>query len=87
MAASRNCASRRTSSSERAERCWRRLPGGRAAATRHRSLASKGCRTARIANDLCVLASGDPNRIARRMRNRVVERALGSAGMVRMLCG
>lgn len=55
--------------------------------TRHRSLVSQLYRAARIANDVSVLASGDPNRIARRVRNKVVGRAMGRAGIWRMLWG
>jgi hypothetical protein len=40
---------------------------------------------ARLANDVSVLASGDPKRIARRAKNRIIGRALGRAGLWRML--
>jgi hypothetical protein len=40
---------------------------------------------ARLANDVSTLASGDPRRIARRARNKIVGRALGRAGLWRML--
>ena len=40
---------------------------------------------ARLANDLSTLASGNPNRIARRAKNKIVGRALGRAGLWRFL--
>jgi len=40
---------------------------------------------ARLANDLSTLASGNPRRIARRARNKIVGRALGRAGLWRLL--
>jgi hypothetical protein len=40
---------------------------------------------ARVANDISTLASGDPRRIARRAKNQIVGRALGRAGLWRML--
>jgi hypothetical protein len=40
---------------------------------------------ARLANDVSTLASGDPRRIARRARNKIVGRALGRAGLWRLL--
>ncbi|HVC39205.1 MAG TPA: hypothetical protein VNH20_04415 [Candidatus Dormibacteraeota bacterium] len=52
---------------------------------RRRSLVSQLYRTARIANDLSTVASGNPHRIARRARNRIVGRALGRAGVWRAL--
>jgi hypothetical protein len=36
---------------------------------------------ARLANDVSTLASGNPNRIARRARNKIVGRALALAGI------
>jgi hypothetical protein len=44
-------------------------------------------RAARLQRDLEVLASGDPNRIARRIRNRMISRILGRAGVWRFLYG
>jgi hypothetical protein len=44
-------------------------------------------RAARIANDVSAIASGNPHRIARRARNRIVGRALARAGVWRMLWG
>jgi len=40
---------------------------------------------ARLANDLSTLASGDPRRIARRAKNKIIGRALGRAGLWRLL--
>jgi hypothetical protein len=40
---------------------------------------------ARMANDISTLASGDPRRIARRAKNKIVGRALGRAGLWRQL--
>ena len=53
--------------------------------TRRRGLVSQLYRTARLANDLSAIASGNPSRIARRARNRIVGRALGRAGLWRLL--
>jgi len=52
---------------------------------RRRSFVSDMYRAARIANDVSTLASGNPHRIARRARNRIVGRALGRAGLWRLL--
>jgi hypothetical protein len=40
---------------------------------------------ARLANDVSTLASGDPRRISRRAKNKIVGRALGRAGLWRLL--
>jgi hypothetical protein len=40
---------------------------------------------ARLANDVSTLASGDPHRIARRAKNKIIGRALGRAGVWRWL--
>jgi hypothetical protein len=40
---------------------------------------------ARLANDVSTLASGDPRRIARRAKNKIVGRAVGRAGLWRLL--
>ena len=40
---------------------------------------------ARLANDVSTLASGNPQRIARRARNKIIGRALGRAGLWRLL--
>jgi hypothetical protein len=40
---------------------------------------------ARLANDISTLASGDPRRIARRAKNKIIGRALGRAGLWRLL--
>jgi muconolactone delta-isomerase len=42
-------------------------------------------RTARMANDVSTLASGNPHRIARRAKNKIVGRALARAGIWRAL--
>jgi hypothetical protein len=54
---------------------------------RSRGLVSKMYRAARVANDVSVLASGNPNRITRRARNRIVGRALARGGFWRLLWG
>ncbi len=54
---------------------------------RRRGLVSSLYRTARLTNDISTLASGNPHRMARRARNRIVGRALGRAGLWRMLWG
>jgi hypothetical protein len=40
---------------------------------------------ARLTNDISTLASGDPRRIARRAKNKIIGRALGRAGLWRLL--
>ena len=52
---------------------------------RRRCLVSQMYAAARLANDVSTLASGDPRRIARRARNKIVGRALGRAGLWRLL--
>jgi hypothetical protein len=52
---------------------------------RRRSLVSSLYRAARLANDVSVLASGNPKRITRRAKNKILGRALGRAGVWRML--
>ncbi|MGH7687187.1 MAG: hypothetical protein ACREN2_10280 [Candidatus Dormibacteria bacterium] len=54
---------------------------------RRRSFVSDMYRAARLANDVSTVASGNPHRIARRARNRIVGRALGRAGLWRLLWG
>ncbi len=54
---------------------------------RRRGLVSELYRTARLANDVSTLASGNPHRIARRARNRIVGRALARGGFWRLLWG
>lgn len=44
---------------------------------RRRRLSSRLYESARIANDLETLASGNPKRIARRVKNKLVGRILG----------
>lgn len=52
---------------------------------RRRSLVSDLYRVARMANTLDALASGKPDRIARRAKNIILGRALGRAGAWRAL--
>jgi hypothetical protein len=54
---------------------------------RSRSLVSQMYLAARLANDVSTLASGNPNRIARRARNKIVGRALARAGIWHALWG
>jgi len=54
---------------------------------RSRGLVSNMYRAARMANDLSVLASGNPHRIARRARNKIVGRAMARSGLWRLLWG
>jgi hypothetical protein len=54
---------------------------------RRRSLVSRLYRTARLANDVSVLASGNPHRIARRAKNTVLGRTLARGGSWRPLWG
>ena len=54
---------------------------------RRRGLVSNLYRTARLANDVSVIASGNPHRIARRAKNKIVGRALARGGFWRMLWG
>jgi hypothetical protein len=42
-------------------------------------------RAARISNNISVLASGNPHRMARRAKNVIMGRALGRAGLWRAL--
>ncbi len=52
---------------------------------RRRGLVSQLYSAARLANDISTLASGNPSRIARRAKNKIVGRALGRAGIWRRL--
>ena len=52
---------------------------------RRRSFVSQMYAAARLANDVSTLASGNPRRIARRAKNKIIGRALGRAGLWRML--
>ena len=52
---------------------------------RRRGLVSQMYAAARLTNDVSTLASGDPRRIARRAKNKIVGRALGRAGLWRLL--
>jgi hypothetical protein len=52
---------------------------------RRRGLVSQMYEAARLANDVSTLASGNPHRIARRAKNKIVGRALGRAGLWRLL--
>lgn len=52
---------------------------------RRRGLVSQMYGAARLVNDASTLASGNPNRIARRVKNKVLGRALGRMGLWRLL--
>jgi hypothetical protein len=52
---------------------------------RSRGLVSQLYSAARLANDISTIASGNPHRIIRRARNKIVGRALGRAGIWRRL--
>ena len=52
---------------------------------RRRSLVSDLYRAARLANDASALASGNPHRIARRAKNKIIGRAAARAGIWRAL--
>jgi hypothetical protein len=53
--------------------------------TRRRNLSSILFRTARRVDDLEALTSGDPKRIERRVKNKLVGRVLGRGGFWRWL--
>lgn len=52
---------------------------------RRRSLTSLLFKTARRVDDLETLASGNPKRLERRVKNRLLGRALGKVGFWRLL--
>lgn len=52
---------------------------------RRRSIASQLFRLARQVNDIEAVASGDPERIARRAKNKIVGRLLARVGFWRRL--
>jgi len=52
---------------------------------RRRGFVSQMYAAARLANDISTLSSGDPRRIARRAKNKIIGRALGRAGLWRLL--
>jgi len=54
---------------------------------RRRGFVSDMYRAARLATDVSVLASGNPHRIARRARNKIVGRAMARGGLWRLLWG
>jgi hypothetical protein len=54
---------------------------------RRRGLVSSLYVAARLANDISVLGSGNPARIGRRVKNHILGRALGRAGVWRALWG
>ena len=66
---------------------WQCVTGGRypIAMPRRRSLSSMLFRTARRVDDIQALASGSPKRVERRIKNRLVGRALGRGGFWRWL--
>src|ERR1700682_2726963 len=63
---------------------WHR-PDRRGLWMRRRGLVSPMYAAARLAKDISTLASRDPRRIARRAKNKFVGRALGRAGLWRLL--
>ncbi|MEO6797243.1 MAG: hypothetical protein ABI401_12665 [Candidatus Dormibacter sp.] len=52
---------------------------------KRRGLVSQMYAAARLANDVSTVASGNPHRIARRAKNKIIGRALGRAGLWRWL--
>ena len=52
---------------------------------RRRSITSQLYRAARISNDISAAASGNPRRAVRRVKNKLVGRELGKAGVWRRL--
>lgn len=54
---------------------------------RRRSLVSQLYRTARLANDVSVITSGNPHRMARRAKNKMLGRAMARGGIWRLLWG
>jgi hypothetical protein len=54
---------------------------------RRRGFVSSMYRAARFANDVTVLASGNPHRIARRAKNKIVGRALARSAFWRLRWG
>jgi hypothetical protein len=54
---------------------------------RRRGLVSNLYRAARLTNDVSVLASGNPNRMARRAKSKIVGRAMARPGLWRLLWG
>ena len=54
---------------------------------RRRSLVSQLYRTARLANDVSALASGNPHRIARRATNKLIGRTMARGSFWRLLWG
>ncbi len=52
---------------------------------RRRGLVSNLYHAARMANDVSTLASGNPHRIARRAKNKIIGRAAARAGVWRAL--
>jgi len=52
---------------------------------RRRGLVSQLYRTARLANDVSAITSGNPHRMARRAKNRIVGRTMVRARIRRLL--
>ena len=52
---------------------------------RSRSLVSQMYRAARVWNDVSTIASGNPKRIARRAKNKIVGRSVARAGLWKLL--
>lgn len=48
---------------------------------RRRSLTSQLYRAARLSNDVGAVASGNPQRVVRRAKNKALGRAIGRAGI------
>lgn len=54
---------------------------------RRRGLVSQLYRTARLANVVSAITSGNPSRITRRAKNKIVGRAMARSGIWRLLWG
>jgi len=54
---------------------------------RRRGFVSQLYRTARLVNDVSAITLGNPHRIARRAKNKIVGRAMARAGIWRLLWG
>ena len=54
---------------------------------RRRGLVSQLYRTARLANDVPAITSGNPHRMARRAKSKIIGRTVARAGLWRLLWG